>query len=236
MRYLALYLLALFLSACSSNPSDGASVYRAYASGVVLITTYQDPGGTLQLGVGSGFIVDKETGTIATAAHVVDSPALVILVTYPDGTITRATVLDKSNLDPKTRPDVAFIIPDVAPSLPSACLPLDITSNPPPGTLLWTLGYPMGAGLNITPAFALGPPGINRVLDETVGFNSLLRISGMIVEGNSGGPIVSDAGVIAIAVITVKREGGYVSIGYGTPSILVHRAFWALYSRAPSCA
>ena len=234
VRLLALCLLALVLSACNVAP-DGTSIYRAYSSGVVLITTYQDPQGTLQLGVGSGFIVDRATGTIATAAHVVDSPANVITVTYPDGTVTRATVLDKSDLNPRTRPDVAFIVPDVVPKGGVACLPLDISRDPAPGTLLWALGYPMDAGLNLTPLYALGPPGIQRVMKDNVGFNSLLRVSGMIVEGNSGGPMVTDTGVIAIAVITVKREGSYVNIGYGTPSILVHRAFWALYNRAPSC-
>jgi S1-C subfamily serine protease len=102
---------------------------------------------------------------------------------------------------------------------------LGIVPEPPSGTAAAVLGYPENGPYTVVPA-RLGET--STVLSETsYGRGPVERemtpFRGRVRSGNSGGPVVDDAGMVLTTVFASTTGGGTPS-GLGVPNSVVSRA------------
>ena len=76
-KFLALLALLLGIGACSLSPE---AVFRSANEGIVQVIGYADGNWKIVDTYGTGFVVDSETGVVATNYHVVDGSASFIVV------------------------------------------------------------------------------------------------------------------------------------------------------------
>jgi len=161
----------------------------------------------VQQSLGSGVVVDAESGFILTNNHVIDG-ADDIAVTLEDG---REFSAEFVGADRDT--DLAVIRID-APDL--AELPLSDSERLRVGDFVVAVGNPFGLGQTVTSGIvsALGRSGL-RGLE----YQNFIQTDASINPGNSGGALIDLAGrLIGINTAIFTPSGGNVGIGFAIPA------------------
>ncbi len=161
---------------------------------------------------GSGFIVSGE-GLVVTNEHVI-AQATQITVRLADGSTRGATLLGSDE-----RTDIAVLRMEAL----ARCYP----------ALTWGDSDKMSAGENIT---AVGSPyglggsvsaGIISGRGRSLGngpYHDFLQIDAAINQGNSGGPLLDEAGrVVGINSAILSPAGGNIGIGFALPAAMAQR-------------
>jgi putative serine protease PepD len=194
-------------SAPSPSPSPSATasltvpaIYQRVAPSVVGIQAGR--------GFGTGVIV-ADDGTIVTADHViVDASAIV--VTYADGTLTRASVVSANK-----QLDIALLIPA---RLPQIVVPATLGGAADIGAPVVAIGNPLGLTDSVSSGVVSG---LDRSADTDTGKRSgLIQFDAAVNPGSSGGPLLDGRGmVIGIVVALADPDGqdAFAGIGFAVP-------------------
>ena len=164
---------------------------------------------------GSGWVAGQG-GIVVTNAHVVagESDTTVQLRGTGARYSARAIWFDRRN-------DVAILR---VPGLPPA-RPLQMKVNAPAGTSAAVLGFPLNGPFYIAPA-RLGPT-TPVITQDAYGRGPITRkvtaLRGRVRSGNSGGPIVDDAGRVLGTVFAATASGGQRG-GFAVPDTVVRSA------------
>ena len=160
-----------------------------------------------QRGVGSGFVIEAD-GVIVTNAHVVEGADKVV-VNLKDGRTFDAEV---TGLDRATDIAVLKIDADDLPSLRFGASDALMVGQP-----VVAVGNPFGLGQTVT-------TGIVSALGRDIKagpFDDFIQTDAAINRGNSGGPLLNDAGeVVGINTAIFSPSGGSVGLGFAVPSAL----------------
>lgn len=159
--------------------------------------------------LGSGVIVDAESGLVLTNNHVIEG-ADDISVTLADGRTLDAELVGS---DPDT--DVA-LVRVAAENL--VALPLADTSKLRVGDFVVAVGNPFGLGQTVTSGIvsALGRNGLRGL-----GYQNFIQTDASINPGNSGGALVNLRGeLIGINSAIFSPSGGNIGIGFAIPASL----------------
>ena len=157
---------------------------------------------------GSGFIIDP-TGIIITNKHVVDD-ATNLTAIFRDGDRAPARLIATAAML-----DLAVLKVDVGQTLPylrwgnSDALEV---ADP-----VLAIGNPLGIGMSVSTGVVSA---LNRDLQDTP-FDSYIQTDAAINHGNSGGPLINQAGeVVGIdtALYNPDQKGGFIGIGFAIPS------------------
>jgi serine protease Do len=158
---------------------------------------------------GSGFLIDAD-GDIVTNNHVVKDAAS-IEVTLHDGTQLPAKVI---GTDPRT--DLALVHVDAGHKLPF--VQLGNSADVKPGQWVIAVGNPFGLGGTVT-------AGIVSALGRDIGsgpYDDFIQIDAPINQGNSGGPLFTQDGVVVgVNSAILSPSGGSIGIGFAIPSNVV---------------
>lgn len=156
--------------------------------------------------LGSGFIIDPD-GYIVTNFHVIEK-AEEIIVTFSDGTTTKAKVIGR---DSKT--DLALLKVETKKKLPS--LEWGDSDKSRVGDWVIAIGNPFGLGGSVSAGIISA-----RARDINSGpFDDFIQTDAAINRGNSGGPLFDIEGkVIGINAAIFSPSGGNVGIGFAIPS------------------
>ena len=157
-----------------------------------------------QVGVGSGFVVDRD-GTIVTNYHVVDG-AKKITVTLSDGKPFEAEVLGK---DQKT--DIAVIKIKAPQSL--AAVALGDSDRLEVGEWVMAVGNPFGLDHTVT-------SGIVSAKGRQIGagpYDNFIQTDASINPGNSGGPLVNMRGEVVGMNTAIFSHSG--ELGQRNPTV-----------------
>lgn len=178
---------------------------------VVVIARYADD--DTYLGRGSGFFVDE--GIVVTNKHVIeDADWYRVIATSDDYEMdfTCTKNVTKSDMKVNLDDDVAY----VRVFLPCEHGVIRFADDPADGTPVWALGYPRRdteeemRRLSATSGYVLG--------ESDLGW---LRTDAALTYGNSGGPIVSDNGVVGVAVAGGFDGNGEYTTGFFIQSTVV---------------
>jgi S1-C subfamily serine protease len=192
-------------AAPSPSPSATASltvpaIYQRVAPSVVAIQAGR--------GFGTGVIV-ADDGTIITANHVIANAAAIV-VTYADGTLTRATVLSANK-----QLDIALLAPA---RLPRIVVPATLGGAAAIGAPVVAIGNPLGLTDSVTSGIISG---LDRSADTDQGKRSgLIQFDAAVNPGSSGGPLLDGRGmVIGIVVALADPDGqdAFAGIGFAVP-------------------
>ena len=191
--------------ATAPSPSATASltvpaIYQRVAPSVVSIQAGR--------GFGTGVIV-ADDGTIVTADHVI-ADASAIVVTYADGTLTRASIVSANK-----QMDIALLAPA---RLPQIVVPATLGGAADIGAPVVAIGNPLG----LTDSVSAGVvSGLDRSADTDTGKRSgLIQFDAAVNPGSSGGPLLDGRGmVIGIVVALADPDGqdAFAGIGFAVP-------------------
>ncbi len=194
-------------SAPASSPSPSATasltvpaIYQRVAPSLVSIQAGR--------GFGTGVIV-ADDGTIVTADHVI-ADASAIVVTYADGTLTRASIVSANK-----QMDIALLAPA---RLPQIVVPATLGGAADIGAPVVAIGNPLG----LTDSVSSGViSGLDRSADTDTGMRSgLIQFDAAVNPGSSGGPLLDGHGmVIGIVVALADPDGrdAFAGIGFAVP-------------------
>jgi S1-C subfamily serine protease len=189
----------------SPSPSAGASltvpaIYQRVAPSVVSIQAGR--------GFGTGVIV-ADDGTIITAAHVI-ADASAVVVTYADGTLTRATVLSANK-----QMDIALLTPA---RLPQIVVPATLGGAVGIGAPVVAIGNPLGLTDSVSSGVVSG---LDRNADTDTGKRSgLIQFDAAVNPGSSGGPLLDGRGMVVGIVVALAAPDGrdaFAGIGFAVP-------------------
>ena len=189
----------------SPSPTATASltvpaIYQRVAPSVVAIQAGR--------GFGTGVIV-ADDGTIITANHVIAN-ASAIVVTYADGTLTRATVVSANK-----QLDIALLAPA---RLPRIVVPATLGGGADVGAPVVAIGDPLGLTDSVSSGVVSG---LDRSADTDTGKRSgLIQFDAAVNPGSSGGPLLDGRGmVIGIVVALADPDGrdAFAGIGFAVP-------------------
>jgi putative serine protease PepD len=203
-------------AASTTTISSLTQLYKDVTPGVVDITVnstssgggFGQQGGTTQA-EGSGFVWDS-SGHIVTNEHVVDG-ASTITVRFPDGTTTKATLVDS---DPSTDIAVIKVNPDAGELHP---LTLGSSKNVQPGQEVVAIGSPFGLADSMTAGIVSA---IGRTIQAPNNYSiaNSIQTDAPINHGNSGGPLLTTAGaVIGVNAQIESGGGGSDGVGFAIP-------------------
>jgi putative serine protease PepD len=205
----------------TEDERNNIDIYQKYSQGVVNITSTTVGYDIFlraypQSGMGSGAIIDPQ-GHIVTNYHVIRD-AEVLEVTLPDKTKHKAKVV---GADPNN--DLAVIQIDV-PRGGVTPIPLGTSKGLQVGQKVLAIGNPFGLDRTLTVGIisALGrsiQAENGRVIDD------IIQTDAAINHGNSGGPLLNNAGqIIGInAAILSPNDTGNYGIGFAIPADIVRR-------------
>jgi S1-C subfamily serine protease len=194
-------------------PSKASLAYDAVRPSVVRIRRLgPKPGDRTEVGVGTGVVV-VDSGLILTALHVVDGAERVGVVFF-DGTESEATIV---SVQPEN--DLAVL---QALDLPDDLKPatLGSTAGLKPGDEVIAVGNPFGIGPSVTAGVVSG---LGRTFYSVEGkreLSNLIQFDAAVNPGNSGGPLVTDEGVVVGIVTSLynpTEERVFVGIGFAVP-------------------
>ena len=167
----------------------------------------QPRGPTLQLGLGSGVIVNSN-GTILTNHHVIDG-AEAIQVQLTNNRLFDAKLLGS---DPPS--DLAVLKID---GKELTALALGNSDQVRIGDVALAIGNPLGIGQTVT-AGIISAKGRSTGLSDG-SFEDFLQTDAPINQGNSGGALVNTNGeLIGINSQILSTSGGSIGIGFAIPS------------------
>lgn len=199
---LALLLLLPAQDGPAPQPADPIEAVRA---ATVLIETL----GPMGRATGSGFVVDDD-GTIATAAHVIHR-AWQVRIRLATGQVL--PVLGVRAVDPRL--DLALL---AVPQVGIAPVRMGDADSLRPGQRLLALGSPMGLATTVADGL-LGS-------FHAQGGHRMLQISIPVSPGSSGGPVITEAGVVVGLVVSGFRGNGAENLNFALPAGYV-RAYLA---------
>ncbi len=156
--------------------------------------------------VGSGVIVDADSGFVLTNHHVIEG-AGTVEVTLRDRRTVGAEIVGS---DPGT--DIA-VLRIRAEGLSD--LPMGSSGQLRVGDFVIAVGNPFGIGQTVTSGIvsALGRSGINPQ-----GYEDFVQTDASINPGNSGGALVTlDGRLVGINTAILSRTGGNIGIGFAVP-------------------
>jgi serine protease Do len=173
---------------------------------------YVDSRGMVQIGGGSGFVVDEKRGLILTNRHVISQPKSEYQVVTNDGKKYPAAVMTVDAVN-----DVAILS---VPSLHLPALPLGDASKLDLGQMVIAIGNAMGIFKNTVSVGIVS--GLSRSIMAQSDPNSppqelrgLIQTDAAINPGNSGGPLLNSNGrVIGINAAIIS---GAQNIGLAIP-------------------
>lgn len=163
-------------------------------------------------GLGSGVIIDAQSGYIVTNYHVIND-ADKIRVALSDGRETQATLVGGDKLS-----DIAIIKLDKKISGLTQIKMAD-SDHLRVGDFSVAIGNPFGLGQTVTSGIisALGRSGLN-----IENFENFIQTDAAINTGNSGGALVNLKGeLVGINTAILGPSGGNVGIGFAIPSNMV---------------
>ncbi|MFW0154728.1 MarP family serine protease [Rothia sp. P6271] len=161
---------------------------------------------------GSGFV--SSNNYVLTNAHVIQGAGQILLEKRDGYSVTGTPVYYNHE------EDIAVLY---APALNLTAIPLG--EDAAPGTALAVLGYPAGGPYTITPASVRGLGNIQNIEAETQELSRiryLYQINADIVQGNSGGPLVTENGD-AVGMVFARSVAGD-KIGYAIPATTIKEA------------
>ncbi|MEA2241080.1 MAG: putative serine protease PepD [Solirubrobacteraceae bacterium] len=211
-------------SSRASASFDAKAVYASAAAGVVDITATGagsapigpfGRGSSQSTATGSGFVADG-TGSIVTAAHVVDG-ATSIKVTFSNGTTRTATLAGKDDAT-----DVAVLKVDPS-GLSLHPLALGSSGALRVGDPVAAIGSPFGYAESLSTGVVSG---LDRTIDAPNGFTvaHAIQTDTALNPGNSGGPILDSGGrVIGVAdqIATGGSSQQSSGVGFAVPIDLI---------------
>jgi len=164
----------------------------------------------IQAGTGSGTgLIVANDGTIITADHVIVN-ASAIVVTYPDGTLTTATLRSSDK-----KLDIALLTPA---RLPQIIVPATLGGAAVVGAPVVAIGNPLG----LTDSVSAGVvSGLDRSADTDTGKRSgLIQFDAAVNPGSSGGPLLDARGMVIGIVVALAAPDGrdaFSGIGFAVP-------------------
>lgn len=178
-------------------------VYNRDGPGVVSVYVSSEATGP---GGGSGFVVD-ERGHMVTNQHVVDG-ADAVSVRFASGARREAEVVGE---DPST--DIAVLKVD-APKEALTPLKLGNSDAVAVGDPVVAIGNPLDVGISVTTGIVSGvgrpvPAPNNYTIDGAVQTDAALN------PGNSGGPLLDEAGTVIGVNAQAADSGGNIAAGLG---------------------
>ena len=164
--------------------------------------------------LGSGFVYD-DNGHIITNDHVVSGGGNRLDVTFPDGTVYRASVIGS---DPSA--DIAVLYVEGVPKEKLLPLSLADSSKVRVGERLAAIGNPFGLSGSLSSGIVSGV-GRQIPAQEEEGFTipDIIQTDAPINPGNSGGPLLNMRGeVIGINSAIYSTTGQFAGVGFAIPS------------------
>ena len=158
------------------------------------------------LGIGSGFIIDRD-GLIVTNNHVIEG-GNDLTVVLTDGTEYQAELVGSDE-----RTDLAVLRIDAGKALPTVAWGDSDTVEV--GDWAIAIGNPFGLGGTVTAGIVSA-----RGRDISSGpYDDYLQVDASINRGNSGGPLFDQQGrVIGVNTAIYSPSGGNVGIGFAIPA------------------
>ena len=167
----------------------------------------QSRGPTIQMGLGSGVIV-QPNGTILTNHHVIDG-AEAIRVELKDNRTYDAKIIGS---DP---PSDLAVLKIESKDLPS--LTLGDSDRVRVGDIALAIGNPLGIGQTVTAGIISAKGRATGLSDGS--FEDFLQTDAPINQGNSGGALINtDGELIGINSQILSTSGGSIGIGFAIPS------------------
>lgn len=227
-----LILIILFGAGWTTQAQQARDTYRQVKPSVVEVRTlrkavapFPQDGPPLEVGIGSGVLISND-GQVMTAAHVVQSADL-ILVVFPDGNPIQAHVTHSA-----VYADVALLQIDRVPA-GAVAAKLGDSDQVDVGDEILVVGSPYG----LSPTLSIGHiSGRYRPGNKVVGASAIefLQTDAVINTGNSGGPMFNLSGeVVGIVSQILTRSGGFEGIGFAATSkmarqlLLDQKMFWS---------
>jgi 2-alkenal reductase len=199
-----------------------ANIYARTNPGVVNIDILSGSGADVtDIGLASGFVIDKE-GHIITNNHVV-ADATELEVTFADGSVATAGVV---GADPYS--DLAVIKVDVDPARLTP-LPLGDSDQMKVGQRVVAIGNPFGfAGTMTVGIISAKGRALAADTTNTGGiFNNpdIIQTDAAINPGNSGGPLLNSQGQVVGVNAEIRTNGTRANsgVGFAVPSNTVKR-------------
>ena len=184
-------------------------------------------GDLVELGSGSGFVIDKE-GHIVTNNHVVEN-AEEVQVTFSDGAVTTAKLVARDEDS-----DLAVLKVEVD---PGRLFPLEFgdSSSLRVGQRVIAIGNPweLGGTMTVGIVSALGRSLQSRFTRDGSYYSipAVIQTDAAINPGNSGGPLLDSFGRV-IGINTAIRSEGYANsgVGFAVPVNIIKRVVPVLIS------
>lgn len=194
------------VSATTVPEPIGPAIYNTLIPSMVLI---QLDGGGDAGSIGTGVVINEQSD-IMTAFHVVDGNGE-IQISFTDGTVTTATIVDS---DPAN--DIAVLSVD---QQPEVLVPAVIGGGVTIGEPVFALGNPLG----LTGSFSQGVvSGLERTvpISDDLSLEGLIQFDAAVNPGSSGGPLVNRGGQvvgIVTALASPTGEDFFSGIGFAVP-------------------
>ncbi|MDQ4101183.1 MAG: trypsin-like peptidase domain-containing protein [Thermoproteota archaeon] len=164
--------------------------------------------------LGSGFVYD-DNGHIITNHHVVSGGGNRLDVTFPDGSVYRASLIGS---DPSA--DIAALYVQGVPKEKLLSLPLADSSTVRVGERVAAIGNPFGLSGSLSTGIVSG---VGRQIpaegDQGFTIPDVIQTDAPINPGNSGGPLLNMRGeVIGINSAIYSTTGQFAGVGFAIPS------------------
>jgi S1-C subfamily serine protease len=189
------------------------NLFQKVEKSVVQITD-SDEINVFESRLGSGFVYD-DNSHIITNHHVVSGGGSRLDVTFPDGTVYRASVIGSDLYT-----DVAVLYVEEVPKEKLLPLPLADSSMMRVGEQVAAIGNPFGLSGSMSAGIISG---VGRQIPaqeaEDFSIPDIIQTDAPINPGNSGGPLLNMRGeVIGINSAIYSTTGQFAGVGFAIPS------------------